>query len=367
MKKYPIEQGEDPAQQKRLDFASLSNKETQVKRLEFSEEQLSFALDAARMVFWDWNLQTGKASWSSNFVHLYGLDVDSQEKSYEAFLSTVHPEDRQLIEQDAQKSLQSKRDSSVEYRIILPDGKIRWIRSQYKFFYDEQGNPVKKTGIDIDITERKLAEIKIKDGLKEKEVLLQEIHHRVKNNLQVVSSLLDLQSMHIDSPALLEVFRDFQNRVKAMAIVHQQLYESNNLSQINLAVYIRSLTENLFQVYSIVPAKVSLILDLDNVSLKIDAAISCGLIINELINNAIKHAFNESTQGVIKLSLTKDESKNITLIVGDNGIGLPENWELPNSHPLEFQLVNALVQQLEGTIEYNCYCGTKFCIRIPCD
>ncbi|NEP01055.1 MAG: PAS domain-containing protein [Symploca sp. SIO2E9] len=356
-----------PPQQKPLDFDLDSDKRTQLKILDFSEEQLSLALEAASIVFWDWNLQTGKASWSSNFMKVYGLKVDSNEKSYQKFLSTVHPEDLQLIEQDSQNSLQTKGDSKIEFRIILPDGSIRWIRSQYKFFYDHDGNPIRKTGIDIDITEHKLAEIKLQEALQEKEVLLQEIHHRVKNNLQVVSSLLDLQSMHINSPVLLEVFRDCQNRVKAMAIVHQQLYKQLNLSQINLAVYIRNLTDNLFQAYNIVPDKISLGLELDDVTLNIDAAIPCGLIINELVTNAIKHAFNEITQGTIKISLTVDENKNITLIVGDNGIGFPENWELQTTQPLGFQLVNALVQQLDGTIEYNCSCGTKFCIKFPCD
>lgn len=356
-----------PLQQKPLDFASDSNKMNQLKRLEFSEEQLSLALDAAHIVFWDCNLETGKASWSSSFMQLYGLDLDSNEKSYEKFLTVVHPEDLQLIEEDIKNSLQTKCDRNIEYRIILPDGSLRWIRSQYRFFYDHEGNPIRKTGIDIDITEHKLAEFKLQEALQEKEVLLQEIHHRVKNNLQVVSSLLDLQSMHIDSPTLLEIFRDCQNRIKAMAIVHQQLYKSKKISRINLAIYIRNLTDNLFQAYNIVPDQVSLRLDIDDLNLKIDSAISCGLIINELVTNAIKHAFNQNTQGAIKISLTADENKNVTLMVGDNGMGFSENKELPNNQSLGFQLVNALVQQLDGTIEYNCSCGTKFCIKFPCD
>ncbi|MGQ4647429.1 histidine kinase dimerization/phosphoacceptor domain -containing protein [Lyngbya aestuarii] len=331
-----------------------------------SEKQLRLALEAAQMAFWDWDIQTGKVSWSGNFKQLYGLPSDFDEGSYEGFLKIVHPEDRQRANQDSQRTLETKRESDFEYRIIRPDGSIRWVQSKYKFFYDQEGNPVRKSGIDLDITERKLAELKLKEALKEKEILLKEIHHRVKNNLQIVSSLLELQSMRIDSPVLLDIFRDCQNRVESMAMVHQHLYQTKNLSTIDLDFYIQNLVSNLFKAYNADPANIAWELDIDNVTLNVDYAISCGLILNELISNALKHAFDKNTQGKINVLIKTAEDNHLTMVVRDDGKGLSENWESLNSKSLGFQIVNALVSQLEGTLEHHHHSGTEFFLKFPC-
>ena len=214
--------------------------------------------------------------------------------------------------------------------------------------------------VGIDITERKLAEAQIQSSLREKEVLLQEIHHRVKNNLQVISSLLDLQSQQIEESAMLEVFRESQNRVKSMALVHEKLYQSKNFAKINFAEYTESLTNYLFKAYELHSGNVTLELDIEEVTLNIDTAIPCGLIINELVSNALKYAFPDSRTGKISISLHSDRHKHFTLIIKDDGVGLPINWDFKTVKSLGLQLVKVITKQLKGTIEIDRTRGSQF-------
>jgi two-component sensor histidine kinase len=221
-----------------------------------------------------------------------------------------------------------------------------------------QGSRVVSIGIDI--TERKLAEIQIQASLREKEVLLQEIHHRVKNNLQVICSLLDLQSQQIEEPSMLEVFRESQNRVKSMALVHEKLYQSKDFARINFAEYTQSLTNYLFKAYDFNIGNINLTLEIDEITLTIDTALSCGLIINELVSNALKYAFPNNRSGEISVSLRSSLDKHFILIVKDNGVGFPPDWDLKSANSLGIELVNVLVQQLQGTIELDRSTGSKF-------
>ena len=214
--------------------------------------------------------------------------------------------------------------------------------------------------VGIDITQRKLAEAQIQASLREKEVLLQEIHHRVKNNLQVISSLLDLQSQQIEESAMLEVFRESQNRVKSMALVHEKLYQSKNFAKINFAEYTESLVNYLFKAYELHSGNVTLELDIDEVVFNIDTAIPCGLIINELVSNALKYAFPEHSSGKIIISLHSERHRHFTLIIKDDGVGLPINWDFKTVRSLGLQLVKVLTKQLKGTIEIDRSRGSQF-------
>ena len=214
--------------------------------------------------------------------------------------------------------------------------------------------------VGIDITERKLAEAQIQASLREKEVLLQEIHHRVKNNLQVISSLLDLQSQQLEESAMLEVFRESQNRVKSMALVHEKLYQSKNFAKINFAEYTESLVKYLFKAYELHSGNITLELYIDEVTLNIDTAIPCGLIINELVSNALKYAFPDNRAGTISISLHSGANHHFTLIIKDDGVGLPRDWDFKNAKSLGLQLVKVLTKQLKGTIEIDRSRGSQF-------
>jgi len=216
-----------------------------------------------------------------------------------------------------------------------------------------------------DITERKKAEQKLKASLKEKEVLLREIHHRVKNNLQIISSLLLLQSNQISGKKNLELFQESQNRVKSMALIHEKLYQSQDLASINFKEYLNTLIIGLFRSYQSHSSHVELKLNIDDISLGIDSAIPCGLIINELVSNSLKYAFPNGREGVISVVLRSLNKKDVELVVSDNGIGMPEDLDFRNTKSLGLHLVTILAEdQLGGEIKLSRDKGTEFRIKL---
>lgn len=215
-----------------------------------------------------------------------------------------------------------------------------------------------------EITERKRAEEKINISLQEKVVLLREIHHRVKNNLQVISSLLNLQSGYIEDKKSLEIFRESQTRVRSMALIHEKLYQSKDLNKIEFSEYIESLIKDLFKSYNIESSRITLKSKMEGIYFEIDTAILCGLIINELVSNSLKHAFPENRKGEIYIELNQNSGNNkYTLIIKDNGIGFPSNVDFRKTESLGLQLVTTLSEQLGGTIELNKNGFTEFKIE----
>ena len=216
-----------------------------------------------------------------------------------------------------------------------------------------------------DFTERKKTEEQIKAALKEKEVLLKEIHHRVKNNLQLVSSLLNLQARHIKDKEALELFKDSQNRLGSIALVHEKLYQSDDLAGIDFTEYVQSLTGHLFFMCGDSSSAVRLHNDIKEVLLDVTTAIPCGLIINELVSNALTYAFPDGRDGEITIVMHLLNENEVERIVRDNGIGFPEDLDFRNTESLGMQIVTSLVGQLEGTIELNRASGTAFRIVFP--
>ncbi|MDI6791438.1 MAG: histidine kinase dimerization/phosphoacceptor domain -containing protein, partial [bacterium] len=214
-----------------------------------------------------------------------------------------------------------------------------------------------------EITERKRAEDQIKASLKEKEVLLQEVHHRVKNNLQIILSLFNLQSGYIKDKQSLDLLKESRNRIKSMALVHERLYQSKDLARVEFAEYIRGLTTDLFRSYGVDSELIKLIINVNNVYLDISTAIPCALIINELVSNSLKHAFPSGQEGEIGLDLRLDDENKFTLMVRDNGVGLPKDLDFRNTESLGLQLVVTLVDQIEGSIELDRSAGTAFKIE----
>ena len=243
------------------------------------------------------------------------------------------------------------------------DAKVNGLTRHYLIAAQKYHQNSLAVSVGIDITERKLAEAQIQASLREKEVLLQEIHHRVKNNLQVISSLLDLQSQQLEEQAMLEVFRESQNRVKSMALVHEKLYQSKNFARINFAEYTESLTNFLFKAYELNSGNVKLELDIDEVNFNIEMAIPCGLIINELVSNALKYAFPNNRSGIIRMVIRSEGNNTYTMIVEDNGVGFPIECDLNKVKSLGLQLVNVLVKQLKGNLEIDQSRGSKFQIQ----
>jgi PAS domain S-box-containing protein len=212
--------------------------------------------------------------------------------------------------------------------------------------------------------ERKRAEEQLKASLKEKEILLREIHHRVKNNLQIISSLLRLQSRNIGDDAISRYFKESQDRVRTMAIIHERLYQSSDLARVDFAEYIKDLTVNLYRSYGVSRETIGLRIHVNNLFLDIDMANPCGLIINELVSNSLKYAFPGGERGEIFIDLRSDHDQ-IILTVGDNGGAFPKELDFRRTQSLGLQLVISLVEQLEGTIELHSDGKTEFRIAFP--
>lgn len=225
---------------------------------------------------------------------------------------------------------------------------------------DELEKRVQERTAELTETNAKLAGL-----LNEKELLLKEVHHRVKNNLQVISSLLNLQSEYIKDPEALQVFAESRNRVRSMALIHEKLYQSHDLARIDFADYLRSLTRSLQSSFGRSSSGVQIAVDVDEVMLGVDAAVPCGLIVNELVTNCIKYAFPGNRAGEIRVSMERVEGPGLRLSVADNGVGFPKDVDFRNTNSLGMQIITTLAEQLDGTIHMSNGVGTRFDISFP--
>jgi PAS domain S-box-containing protein len=226
------------------------------------------------------------------------------------------------------------------------------------------GRIVGRVGVARDITERRHADAQIKASLQEKEVLLREIHHRVKNNLQIISSLLNLQARDAKAPHVTQMLRESQNRVRSMALIHENLYQSVDMSRIDFTEYAKNLTTQLFRSYGVNPKSINIRIQADNIFFDVNTAIPCGLIINELISNSLKYAFPDGKNGEIYIDVSHDHQDNIQMVIGDNGIGLSARGDVMATNTLGLKLVAALINQLSATLTVDQSNGTRFCITL---
>jgi PAS domain S-box-containing protein len=242
------------------------------------------------------------------------------------------------------------------------NGEKSWREIFLNPIFDENDRVVEISCIANDITDKKMVDEQIRLSLKEKEVLLKEVHHRVKNNLQVISSILNLQSSYVKDKRVLEILLESQNRIKSMAFVHESLYQTKDFSNISFREYVENISRNLVHSYAATDSPPLLNLDLDDIQLNLDIAIPCGLIINELLTNSLKYAFPVGKQGKIDIAIRKKAS-NITINISDNGKGLPKEIDFRNTESLGLQLVVSLVEQINGKIRLDTKKGTKFTIE----
>ncbi len=335
------------------------------EQLRLSEERMRLAMEAAQVSTWDWDIAAGKVVWSDNLESYLGLTPGTFGGTFDAFQALVHPDDRQQIAAALNEALQHRKPYRVEFRMIRSDGSVRWTATKGQAFYDPHGRPVRMLGVDVDITERKQAEIAIQAALVEREILLMEVHHRVKNNLQVISSLLHLQSQHTSDPASVELFRESQHRVRSMALVHERLYRSQDFERVDFKDYIESLANYLFRSYHVSIDRICLEVDVHEVRLPIDAAVPCGLLVNELVSNCLKHAFQGRDRGRILVELAPVSESEAFICVSDDGVGLPLSVAPETAESFGMQLIVALVDQLHGRLEMRRQAGTAVRVSFP--
>jgi PAS domain S-box-containing protein len=250
--------------------------------------------------------------------------------------------------------------SEYEISIVKKNGEVRHLqvfRKEVLWNGERQYQALYR-----DITDRRRADEALRASLREKEILLREIHHRVKNNMQIISSLFNLQAGYIKDEEALRILKEGQTRIRSMALVHEKLYQSGDLSKIDLAGYIQSLSVHLFHVYLVDPNQVRLETEFEEVPLDINSAVPCGLILNELISNALKHAFPAGRKGVLTIRLRRRKDGAVELRIADNGVGFPEGLDFRRTESLGLQIVSLLVGQLEGTIKLAGKNGTAFTV-----
>lgn len=328
------------------------------------EERLRIALQAGQMGTWEWDITTGQVTWSETLEAIHGIAPGTFPGTYEAYCSDIHPEDRDRVTDTIAKTLAEGSDHWITYRIVLPDDRVRWVEGRGRLFVDddEMGRPVRMSGVCMDITDRKHAEDQLKASLREKEVLLREVHHRVKNNLQVISSLLSLQAGFIEDPKGQAMFADCRYRIHSMALIHQSLYQSESMAQIDFGAYLHALAHDLFRAYAIDGERIRLAASVDNIPLTIDTAVPCALLAHELVSNCLKHAFPQGQAGHIWVMFRRQPDGKLQLQVRDNGVGLPDAVTPDTVESFGLQLVDILREQLRATLELQRRPGTTVTI-----
>lgn len=280
------------------------------------------------------------------------------------FIQKTHPDDVEKVMSTFIEANLSYKPGSVQHRFKCADGHYIWVSSLGNPLFNEKNQYDGVVFSMTDISSIKYAEEKYKESLKEKELVLRELHHRVKNNMQIISSLLNLQAKSLKDERDIEIFKSSQNRVKSMAIIHEKLYDSPDFAHIKLLDYIQSLVEELYTAYHTSENMIELQINVDEFVLKMETAIPLGLLINELVSNSLKYAFPKDKpfeNAKIMIELKKEED-NFQLTVLDNGVGLPENMDLNKTETLGMQLINSLTDQIDGDLNLDVSHGTKFTI-----
>lgn len=290
------------------------------------------------------------------------LGWSRQELAVKTWAEITHPEDLAAeMELYARMMAGSIDGCTMDKRYIRKNGEIVYASISVRCVRNADGSPNHTVGMVQDISDRKRDEQALYNSLQEKESLLKEVHHRVKNNLQIISSLLRLQGAQIDHPIARAVLRDMQNRVRTMALLHENLYRSDNLAQVNLAAYFQGVCAQLFRSMVGQPELVKLEMAVAPVSLDVNQAVPCGLLVNELVSNCLKHAFPQGRSGVVSVELQPMAVGGaLRLRVSDDGVGLPAGFDIQNLHSLGLQLVADLARQLQGALEFRSGKGSVF-------
>ena len=369
-----------------IDITKLNRVEEELRK---SKLMLAEAMDLANLVNWEFDVPTGIFTFDDRFYALYGTTAEREggnQMPAEVYAREfVHPDETNVVAEEVNKAITTTDPdytTQLEHRIIRRDGEIRHIVVRYGITKDANGRTIKTHGANQDITERKQAEEKLKRfneeleqqvgqrteqinaSLQEKVLLLREIHHRVKNNLQIILSLISLQSRNIKDQKVLDTMGEFQNRIMAMAHIHERMCRAEDISRINLSEIVTFLGSSLFKFYKVNPEVIRLNVELKGIQISINSAIPISLIINELISNSIKHGFPKGTTGEITIA-GRRKADTIVLSIKDTGIGIPKDLDwMRSKQSLGHRLVVSLVEQLQGTIELDRTAGTAFTIIV---
>ena len=328
----------------------IARRESGNERLRASEERFALAVRGANDGIWDWNLRTHEAYLSPRGKEIVGFRNDELPNLESTFFDLIHLDDMPRVNETVKLHVENGEPFRVELRLRHKDGSYRWIVTRGEAVRDENGRPMRMVGSITDISARKRAEEQIKNSLQEKETLLKEIHHRVKNNLQIISSLLYLQSSALVDPVARQALRESQDRVQSMGLVHEQLYRSSNFSAVDFGEHLKEIAANIAGSYGAMNPRVRVETELESVAVDLDLAIPVSLIFNEILTNAFKHAFPRERAGKIDVAFHRDGSDNLVLRVSDDGVGLPKNLDWETAPSLGLKIVRNLTEQIHGEL-----------------
>ena len=331
-----------------------------------SEERLAHAQAIAHVGCWEIDLHSQVEWWSDELYRIFAVDPGTFTPSRESVGKFIPAEDLAVINAAYQAAVNHGEPINSEHRLVHPDGSVRWIHVIGKLERKADGTPVRLFGTALDITKRKKNENELerlyeqtRQDAETKTILLQELNHRVKNNLAMISSLLELHDYSIKDPTAKSILSSTRNRIYSMALIHDKIYHSENLSSINALEYFNSIITQLSKAYGTMQRLININVKVDNVHLPIAFAIPCGLILNELLTNAFKYAFPEGQTGEIVVNFHKNNNRFV-LSVGDNGVGLPARLNFREANSMGLRLINILTQQLQGEMNLDQSKGTLF-------
>ncbi len=333
----------------------ITQRQLEDQKREASEQRaklVSIFNSTENIMMWTLDNQFRITSMNSNFVQWmvdsFGIEIELGVNIIEILEEHVHPD---LYQGQLRAFANAFKGRAQQFEFALESNKkeVVWLQAFLNPVYLED-NPQEVSCVWYDNTERKQIDRRVRDSLKEKEVLLQEVHHRVKNNLQVISSILSLQASYVTDPKTLEILQESQQRIKSMSFIHETIYRTADFSKLEFTEYIKSIAGNLVQSYRQQNLQVEFITEMEEVHLSLDQAIPCGLIVNELVSNALKYAFKGRKEGKLIIGLVQKDNE-VTLEVKDNGVGLPPSFSHEKTDSLGIQLVYALIEQLDAAIK----------------
>ncbi len=336
--------------------------EAMVGALRESEQRFRATFEHAGAGIAHVSLEGGFISVNQRFCSIVGYsDVELLGLGFQ---DITHPGDLETDLEQVRRILEGEIDSfSTEKRYVRKDASIVWVSLTVSMVNDESGEPRYFIAVIEDTTDRKHAELAVKSSLAEKDVLLREIHHRVKNNMQVISSLLNLQARGIEDARLRKMFQESQSRVRAMGLIHEILYQSGHLARIDLGEYVSRLATSLVRMYGAEPDRITLTVVAEDVTLGVDDTVPCGLLINELLSNSLKYAFQDGRKGEIWIEAAPVTDEEVRLVVRDDGVGIPAEVDIRETNTMGMRLVIGLVEnQLGGRVEVDRQQGTRFTI-----
>ena len=345
----------------------ISERKQAERALRASEERLQQVALVYNIGLFEHDNVTNEVYWSPELRKYWGVGP-ADPVNLQSFQVAIHPDDQQRVAENIARAHDPAGDGryNVQHRVIRRDnGETRWVDTRSQTFFEDAGalrHPVRTVGAMVDVTSRVMAEEALRHSLREKETLLREVHHRVKNNLQIISSLLHFQAKKVRNPEDLAAFAEGRNRLRSMILVHEKLYQSPDLSRIDFGSYIRALARDLQRSY--LTSNVGVRVAADTLELPVESAVPCGMILCELLTNVFKYAFPDGRSGTAEVKIIAVDG-HMQLSVSDDGIGLPGDFDPEQSSSFGWQLIRNLTAQLGGAAKVDRQCGTHVAISFP--